>query len=205
MCVNNINSCRKGNDMKEMLQVGVNGRVKIFDADTKELILDKCNAIHPQHCALIIAKALSRDITTSPGIFSLNFGNGGTFYNSSNQLVYRPPNTVGAATLYNQTYSVQVDDQAVGTPPTNSVTAAPATSPSINSIVTITAQLNANEPSGQAVADNITTNPDAPYMFDEIGLKSSDGLLLSHVITSPIEKTANRAFFIIYTLTISIS
>jgi hypothetical protein len=191
--------------MKEQFQIKVNGHMMIRDAETNEIIAEKDNAIHPQHVALIIAKALARDTVTSPGIFSLCFGNGGTFYNSSNQLVYRPPNTVGAATLYNQTYSVQVDDQSVGTPATNSVNYAPSASPSITSIVTITAQLNANEPSGQAVADNITTNPEAPYMFDEVGLKSSDGLLLSHLIMSPVEKTGNRVFLLIYTLTISVS
>lgn len=191
--------------MKEMLQVEVNGHMMIRDAETNEVIIEKYNAIHPKNIALVIAKALARDTVTSPGIFSLCFGNGGTFLNSSNQLVYRPPNTVGASTLYNQTYSIQVDDQSVGTPTTNSVNYAPSTSPSITSIVTITAHLNANEPSGQAVADNITTNPEAPYIFDEVGLKSSDDLLLSHLIMSPLEKTGNRVFFIIYTLTISIS
>jgi len=188
-----------------MLQVEVNGHMMIRDAETNEVIIEKYNAIHPKNIALVIAKALARDTVTSPGIFSLCFGNGGTFLNSSNQLVYRPPNTVGASTLYNQTYSIQVDDQSVGTPTTNSVNYAPSTSPSITSIVTITAHLNANEPSGQAVADNITTNPEAPYIFDEVGLKSSDDLLLSHLIMSPLEKTGNRVFFIIYTLTISIS
>jgi len=191
--------------MKEQLQINVNGHMMIRDAETNEIILEKDNAIHPKNIALVIAKALARDTVTSPGVFSLCFGNGGTFFNSSNQIVYRPPNTVGAATLYNQTYSVQVDDQSVGTPATNSVNYAPSTSPSITSIVTITAQLNAGEPSGQAVADNITTNPEAPYMFDEVGLKSSDGLLLSHLVFNSLEKTANRAFLIIYTLTISVS
>jgi hypothetical protein len=153
--------------------------------------------------ALIIARALSRD--ENGGIFKLCFGNGGTFFNSSNQIVYRPPNTTGAATLYNETYFVQVDDQSVGTPPTNSVVSSPSPDPAITSVITITAQLNANEPAGQAAADNITTNPNAPYVFDEIGLKSFDDLLLTHIIFSPYEKTANRAFLFTYTLTISVS
>jgi len=191
--------------MKEPLQVNVNGHVLIRDADTNEIIVDQCNAIHPKNVALVIAKALARDTGSSTGIFSLCFGNGGTFFNSSSQLVYRPPNTVGAATLYNQTYSVQVDDLSTGTPSTNSVNYASSVSPAITSIVTITAQLNANEPSGQATADNITTDSEAPYMFDEVGLKSSDDLLLSHLVFSPIEKTGNRVFLIIYTLTISVS
>jgi hypothetical protein len=36
-------------------------------------------------------------------------------------------------------------------------------------------------------------------------LKAADGSLLTHLVFSPFEKTANRAFLIIYTLTISVS
>jgi hypothetical protein len=189
--------------MKEKLNVSVNGHVMIRDAVTNEVIVDKCNAIHPQNMAYVIAKALSRD--SNGYIYKLCFGNGGTFFNSSNQIVYRPPNTVGSADLYGLTYEVQVDDQSTGTPSTNSVASSQSASPAITSIVTITAQLNANEPAGQASADNVTTDPDAPFMFDEVGLKTTDDLLLSHLIFSPFEKTANRAFLIVYTLTISVS
>ena len=192
--------------MKEQFQVKVNGHVVVRDVKTNEIVLDQSNAIHPQNMALIIARSLARDSVTSPGIFSMSFGNGGTFYNSSNVLIYRPPITVGSsASLYNQTYSVQVDDQSAGTPATNSVTYAQSTNPAITSVVTIVAQLGAGEPVGQAPTDNITVNPNAPFVFDEIGLKSSDGLLLSHLVFNPFEKTANRAFLITYTLTISVS
>lgn len=44
-----------------------------------------------------------------------------------------------------------------------------------------------------------------PYIFDELGLKTADGLLLSHLIFSGFEKTANREIVITYTLTISVS
>ena len=192
--------------MKDQFKVNICGHVMIRDTESSEILFDKFNAIHPQNIALIIAKALSRDTVVTPGIFSLCFGNGGTFYNSSSLLVYRPPNTIGSsATLYNQTYSVQVDDQSIGTPTTNSVGFSSSISPAITSLVTIIAQLNANEPAGQASADNITTNPNSLFTFDEIGLKSADGLLLSHLIFNPIEKTANRAFTIVYDLTISVS
>lgn len=189
--------------MKEPICVKMNGHVKIRDKDTQEVILDESNAIHPQHMASIIAKALSRE--SNGYIFSLAFGNGGTFLNSSNQLVYRPSNTVGIANLYNTTYTVQVDDQTAGTSSTNSVISSPSSAPSISSLITITAQLGANEPTGQALTDNVTLNPNSLFTFNEMGLKSSDGLLLSHLVFSPVEKTANRAFEIIYTLTVSVS
>lgn len=190
--------------MKENLQVNIKGRMIIRDLETNEIVRDDTNAIHPQNMALIISRALSR--TANGNIFSLCFGNGGTFLNSSNQIVYRPSNIIGASSLYNQTYSVQVDDQSTGTPSTNSTLSASSLSPAITSTITVTAQLNANEPSGQAASDNLTTNPTtALFMFDEVGLKSPDGLLLSHLVFSPFEKTANRAFLIIYTLTVSVS
>src|SRR5574343_570246 len=178
--------------MKDSIKAEVIGHVQVIDAKTKEVVVDKKNAIHPQNMALVIAKALARD--SGGYIYKMCFGNGGTFFNSSNKIVYRPPNTVGLADLYNVTYEVQVDEQSVGTPSTNSVVAAPSPSPAITSIITITAQLNANEPAGQAVADNVTTDAEAPFMFDEVGLKTVDGELLSHLVFSPFEKTANRAF-----------
>jgi hypothetical protein len=189
--------------MKEKFKVKAIGRVVIRDAETDEIIVDKSNAIHPQHMALVISRALARE--SNGYIFGLAFGNGGTFLNTANQIVYRPPNTVGPATLYNQTYFVQVDDQSAGTPSTNSVTSAASTSPAITSIITVIASLNATEPYGQAATDNVTTNPNSAYMFDEMGLQSSDGLLLSHLTFNPFEKTANRAFLVVYTLTVSVS
>lgn len=189
--------------MNDGFNLKTHGRVKIYDVETGKLIFDKCNAIDPQNMATTIARGLARD--ANGYIFTLCFGNGGTFYNSSNQIVYRPPNTIGSANLYNLTYQVQVDEQTAGTPSTNSVVSTASPSPAITSIVTVTAQLNTNEPSGQALADNLTTNPTSTYTFDEMGLKTPDGLLLSHLVFSPIEKTANRAFLIIYTLTLSAS
>jgi len=191
--------------MRDKAHLQIDGHLQVLDAETRELLLDKHNAIHPQNMAMMMAKAISRDTAVSPGVFQLCFGNGGTFFNSSNQIVFRPPNTVGASTLYNQTYAVQVDDQAIGTPSTNSVIASPSPAPAITSIVTVTAQLAANEPAGQATSDNVTTNPNSLFMFDEVGLKASDGTLLTHLVFTPFEKTANRAFLIIYTLTISVS
>ena len=191
--------------MKEPIQVKIDGHVIIRDVVTCEVVFDETNAIHPQNMALVIARALSRD--PNGYIFNLVFGNGGTFLNSSNQIVFRPPNTVGASTLYNQTYSVQVDDQSAGTPNTNSVISSQSTARAITSIITVTAELNASEPNGQASADNVTTNPNSTFTFDELGLTTNDSppLLLSHLIFSPFEKTANRAFQVIYTLTVSVS
>ena len=135
-------------------------------------------------------------------------GNGGTHINSSLDIVYLPPNTTGtSATLYNKTYSQIIDGQNASVSAGDSVVSAASPSPAITSIVTCTMEITPDEPSGQATSDDITTNPDSTYTFDELGLISQDSppLLLSHLIFSPVEKTANRSILITYTLTISVS
>jgi hypothetical protein len=189
--------------MKSLLPVTAIGHVQIVDKESGEVVLDKKNAIHPQNMATAIARALSHG--SNGYISTLALGNGGTFYNSANQLNYRPPNTLGTADLYNVTYSEQVDSNANGTPVGNSVTSAQSPSPAITSIIIVTMELSSVEPAGQAASDDSTTATNSLYTFDELGLKTADGLLLTHMIFNPIEKTANRAFLITYTITVSVS
>lgn len=189
--------------MKDFAKITIDGLMQVRDKETNLLIRSKKNAVHPQNMALAIARSLARD--TNGPVFKMCFGNGGTFFNSAGQIVYRSPNTLGDADLYNLTYEVQVDDQSSGTPVTNTVTSAASPSPAITSVVTIVAELGPGEPAGQAVADNITVDPESDFIFDEIGIKTEDDMLISHLVFSPIEKTANRAFVITYTYTISVS
>lgn len=189
--------------MIENTNIQIIGHLTITDVESGEVVVDKKNAIHPQNMATVIARALARD--NNGYVYKLCLGNGGTFYNSSKQIVYRPPNVIGEADLYNLTYEIQVDDQTAGTPSSNSVVSTPSPPPSITSLVSVTALLSANEPAGQATADNETTDPSAPYVFNEAGLKTSDGLLLTHLVFNPYEKTGNRAYKIVYDLTISVS
>lgn len=192
--------------MKDVLNINIHGEATVMDTTNplkKKLISRKTNAVHPQNMARVIASLLAKE--PNGYIFKMCFGNGGTFFNSSNQIVYRAPNIIGASNLYNMTYETQVDEQSAGTPSTNYVVSSVSPNPSITSVVTIVVELGPGEPAGQAVADNVTTNPESNFVFDEIGLKTFDGLLLTHLIFSPIEKTANRAFTITYTLTVSVS
>jgi hypothetical protein len=189
--------------MKAKLTAEVHGHVKIHDRLSGHVYLDKDNAIHPQNMARIIARGLAHE--NNGWIFELALGNGGTFIDSSLQIQYKTPNTVGTtAQLYNETYAEVVDDADAGVGVGNSVISQPSPTPQITSLVITTCILTADEPAGQAPTDSETTDPESIYTFDELGLKSGDGLLLTHVVFNPIEKTANRELVITYTLTVNV-
>lgn len=187
--------------MNELIKSNVIGHITIADKETGEVLRSVFNAVHPQNMATIIARALARE--NNGFIYQLCLGNGGTYLNASDQIVYRTPNVVGSANLYNQTYEEIIDDSDGSVPVGNSVTSAVSPPPAITSLVVCTMEIDPSEPAGQAVSDDVPANP--LYVWDELGLKSTDGLLLTHVIFSPIAKTANRGFTITYTLTCAVS
>jgi len=192
--------------MNTNINTVVKGHVLIQDRQTGEILLDKDNAIHPQNMAAVIARGLANEPNFQ--IFKVGLGNGGTYIDAGLNIVYNPPNVVGsAANLYNETYTEIIDDGNVGVGSGNSVISQASPLPAITQQVICTVILAPNEPSGQAPSDGVTTNPDSLFTFDELGLKTADAvpLLLSHIIFSPIEKTANREMIVTYTLTISVS
>lgn len=182
----------------------VTGHVLVTDAVSGCVLLDKLNAVHNQNMAMAIARGLAHQ--PSAPIFKIKLGNGGSAVNGSNEITYLAPNVVGAsATLYNATYEEVVDDNAAGTPSDNQVTVAPVPA-STNHLVIVTATIAAGQPAGQDISDSApSTNPEAQYAFDELGLFTEDNYMLSHIIFSPILKTANRELVITYTLTVSVS
>lgn len=193
--------------------VNVVGHVLIKDKHTGQVMLDKNNAIHNKHMGIALARGLANAPPTgAPArgvnqIYALKLGNGGSAIDSGNMITYLPPNvTGGSANLYNTTYEELVDDQQATTPSENSVTYTTNADPDDTSIVIITATIAAGEPGGQDISDSPpNSDPEAQFAFDELGLFTSDGMLLTHIIFSPILKTANREIVITYTLTISVS
>lgn len=190
----------------QLLDLKVHGHVKAVDKDTGEVLIDKDNAIHPQNMARVIARGLAHE--PNSWVHKMGLGNGGTHIDAGLNISYLPPNIRGVgATLYNQTYEEVVDAHVATVARGNSVISAASPSPAITSIATVTLELTADEPSGQAPSDNTTTDPDSTFTFDELGLFTSDSppLMISHLIFSPVEKTANRSILITYTLTVSVS
>lgn len=190
--------------MEMNLQTKVIGHVHAFYKDNGEVVLDKFNAVHPQNMAKVLARGLANE--PNQQIFKFALGNGGTYIDSTQSIVYNSPNTIGVgADLYNPTYSEIIDDASTTVGIGNSVISQSAPSPDISSIVICTIQLSANEPAGQATTDGVTTDPNSAFTFDELGLKTVDGLLLTHIVFNPIEKNAQRELIISYTLTVSVS
>jgi hypothetical protein len=192
--------------IKQKLATTITGHVRVVDKNTSEVLLDDFNAVHPQNMARVFSRALANEPNAQ--IFKIALGNGGTNIQPDFTIQYLPPNIVGVnSTLYNETYSEIVDDGDSGLGVGNSVVSSAAESPSIASIVTVTCEIASDEPAGQALSEGEETNPEAPFMFDELGLFSADSpdaLMLSHIIFSPIEKNATRSLLITYTLTISV-
>lgn len=180
------------------IDIGLVGHVKIFNADTGELILDKKNAIHPQNMSRIIARALAREPNSF--IHRIAFGNGGTVTDPTGQIIFNPPNDgrngSWESRLYNETYSEIVDEDDVnfgsdpgsaepgnirtggGAIPEDDPEGGGVTSQEVGSKsnVTISVFINKNEPTGQIASINDfgveISERESTFIFDEIGLYS---------------------------------
>ena len=187
--------------------VRVEGHIKIFDPVSKEVFVDKRNAIHYENMSKALALSIAnKGIGT---IHEMHFGNGGTSVDTTGIITYLPPNTTGAnADLYNPTYYKVVDDTSqLNTDPGRNKIVVKHTPGLIYSDVLVTCLLDYGEPAGQQAFDN-SIGLDDSFVFDELGLKSwteageGAGDLLTHVIFHPIQKSLNRLIQIDYTVRI---
>lgn len=194
-----------------MFSMKVEGFLKIMDHNTKEIIVDKKNAIHYENMSEAMADTLSS--REYGEMFQMAFGNGGSSVDTTGVITYLPPNVVGQnATLYNQTYAKIIDDTSVFNldPSRNKMTVFHTTGKNYTDIV-LQCLLDYGEPAGQAAFDN-STQTGGDFVFDEMGIlanygTTNDGIpisrLLTHVIFHPVEKALNRQFEIEYTIRIS--
>lgn len=188
--------------------IHVQGHIKIHAPDTGEVYVDKRNAIHYENMSEALAKSISNK--GQGFIYTMHFGNGGTSVDSTGVITYLPPNSYGAnADLYNDTYTKPdgtkgkiVDDTSVlNTDPTRNRIEVRHTTGLIYTDIFVTCLLDYAEPAGQLAFDNASTT-ESSYVFDELGLKSEDGKLLTHVIFHPVQKSLNRLIQIDYTVRI---
>jgi uncharacterized protein (UPF0333 family) len=179
----------------------VQGHIKIWDPLNGEVIHDKSNAIHYENMSEALALSLANK---SEGyIQNMVFGNGATSVDTTGVITYLPTNTFGQnASLYNQTYSKVVDNTSVlDLDPIRNYIEVRHTPGLIYTDIFVSCLLDYAEPAGQQAFDNSTTMQGS-YVFDELGLTSYGGKLLTHVIFHPVQKALNRLIQIDYTVRI---
>jgi len=187
--------------------VHMEGHIKIFDPESKEVIIDKRNAIHYENMSISLAESLANE--GRGNIVEMAFGNGATTVDPTGIITYLTPNNSGVnASLYNQTYYKTVDDNNVNnTDPARNFIETRHTLGTTYTDILISCLLDYGEPSGQEAFDN-STDMDGNFVFDEIGLKAyspngaNEGRLLTHVIFHPVQKSLNRLIQIDYTIRI---
>ena len=191
----------------EASPVSIQGHIKIYDPTTKEVFVDKRNAIHYENFSIALAQSISNQGEGTIG--EMVFGNGGTRIDPTGIITYLTPNSTGSgAALYNQTYYKTVDaKRSYSLDPARNFMETRHISGVYYSDVLVSCLLDFGEPSGQAAFDNITDTEGA-FVFDELGLKSYSpsgpnlGMLLTHVIFHPVQKSLNRMIQIDYTIRI---
>lgn len=193
--------------MRDDLGVRITGHVKIWERDGRDapgrVILDKFNAIHPENASILIARGISN--RNSGTIYTMHFGSGGATVDPTGLIVYATPNTAGVADLNTPVFFEVVDDTN-DAPPGNQMSVRHITG-TLFSDIEVRCVLDKNQPFGQPIAANaspLNLNT-SPFVFTEIGLKTEDNLLVTHVTFSPLEKSADRVWEISYTLRIRVT
>lgn len=88
------------------------GHIKIFDPESREVFIDKRNAIHYENMSVAMVNSLSNQGQGT--IYEMVFGTGGTVVDPTGLITYLTPNTIGVnASLYSQTYTKVVDQNVI--------------------------------------------------------------------------------------------
>lgn len=187
----------------------VTGHLLIKDVDSGEVLLNKRNAIHYENFSVAIGRALAN--RPDGNIHEMHFGSGGSTVNGTGAITYFPPNTTGSeANLYNPTYAKVVNDLSpLNVDPSKNFIEINHLNNTMYTDIVVTCTLDYSEPSGQSAFDD-DTDMEGDFVFDEIGLKTYDpvsggGLLLTHVIFNPIQKSLNRLIEVVYTVRIQMN
>lgn len=190
---------------KELTGIHVEGHLKIFDPNTKEIFVNKRNAIHYENISIALAQSLAN--SGQGFIYEIGFGNGGTAIDPTGIITYLTPNSAGSnARLYNQTFAKVVDDRSSNNndPTRNFIETRHVTGTNYTDVF-VTCLLDYGEPTGQDAYDT-ATDGSSLFIFDELGLKSysttGTSMLITHVIFHPVQKSLNRLIQIDYTVRI---
>lgn len=191
----------------EVGTINIQGHIKIFDPITKEIFINKRNAIHYENFSIALAQSIANQGEGTIG--EMVFGNGGTRIDPTGIITYLTPNSSGSgAALYNQTYYKTVDaKRSYSLDPARNFMEKRHIAGTYYSDVMVSCLLDFGEPAGQLAFDNMA-DTEGSFVFDELGLKSyspsgpNEGMLLTHVIFHPVQKSLNRMIQIEYTIRI---
>jgi len=221
--INEINIDNKGiNGMdklnREDSNVMMEGHIKIWDPESGDIYINKRNAINFENMSIALAQSLSN--RGEGTVYELHFGNGGTVVTATGTVEYRTPNTDGQSEdLYNATFFKVIDESDTfnNTDITQNYMEISHVAGTNYTDIIVTCTLDYDEPSAtdttfnlagvdQDVVDN-ATDFNGSFVFDELGLKNksasanlNEGLLLTHVVFHPVQKSANRLLQVVYTL-----
>jgi hypothetical protein len=190
---------------KDQTGVHIEGHIKIWDPESKEIYVNKRNAIHYENMSNALAQSLAN--SGQGFIQQMAFGNGGTSVDPTGIITYLTPNSSGSnASLYNQQYVKVVNaNSSTNTDPTRNYIETRHVTGTNYTDVFVTCLLDYGEPNGQSAFDNSNDNENS-FVFDELGLKSysstGNSRLLTHVIFHPVQKSLNRLIQIDYTVRI---
>jgi hypothetical protein len=179
------------------------GHIKIFDPETKEVFIDKRNAIHYENMSVAMVQSLSNQGQGT--VYQMVFGTGGTTVDPTGLITYLTPNTIGVnSSLYNQTYKKVVDQNATeNVDPVRNKMEVRHISGATYSDILISCLLDYGEPLDQQAFDN-SVDMNGNFVFDELGLVSYNpngtGKLLTHVVFHPVQKSLNRLLQVDYTI-----
>jgi hypothetical protein len=190
---------------KDATGIHIEGHIKIYDPESKEIYIDKRNAIHYENISVALAQSLAD--SGNGFVYNMAFGNGGTSIDPTGIITYLTPNTSGTnASLYNQTYAKVVNqNSANNTDPSRNFIETRHTTGTNYTDLFVTCLLDYGEPSTQSAFD-VVNNSNSQFVFDELGLQAYNAngsyLLLTHVIFHPVLKSLNRLVQIDYTVRI---
>jgi hypothetical protein len=180
------------------------GHVLIKDTHTQEVLVDQFNAINFENFSVALAAGAAYQ--PEGYIHEMVFGNGAAVVTGTGTVSYLPPNVVGAdAQLYNQTYNKVINNLSpFNTDPNNNFIRVSHLPGTLYTDIIITCLLGATEPAGQDAFDT-ATDVNSAYIFNELGLKTraaniNEGLLITHLVHNPVQKSLNREIEVVYTL-----
>jgi hypothetical protein len=183
----------------------IKGHVLIQDPHTQEVFVSQWNAINFENFSVALAAGAAYQ--PEGYIHEMVFGNGAAVVSGTGTVSYLPPNVVGQnAQLYNQTYNKVINNLSPqNMNPNNNFIRISHRPGTLYTDIIITCLLTTSEPPGQDAFDT-ATDINSSFVFNELGLKTrsaagiDQGLLITHLVHNPVQKSLNREIEVVYTL-----